>query len=68
MFLTSFQMKYNTKNIKKLPKIIESQKWQIIDFRPKEEWLESHVINSINVHHLFKITYYKKLDKKKKFF
>ncbi|AGM24716.1 rhodanese-like domain-containing protein [Spiroplasma chrysopicola] len=67
MFLTAFQMKYQTKSVKKLPKIANSNKWLIVDIRPKEEWTESHIINSISVpHHLFKLIYYKKIDKSKK--
>ncbi|AHF58174.1 rhodanese-like domain-containing protein [Spiroplasma eriocheiris] len=67
MFFSSFQMKYNTKQLKKLPKIITSPKWLVVDVRPKEDWKESHVINSINVpHHLFKLLYHKKIDKNKK--
>ncbi|WP_258267039.1 rhodanese-like domain-containing protein [Spiroplasma poulsonii] len=62
-------MKYNTKSIKKLPKINNSEKWLIIDVRPKEEWLESHITNSINIpHHLFRLIYSKKLLKIKKSF
>ncbi|WP_425380201.1 rhodanese-like domain-containing protein [Spiroplasma endosymbiont of Stenodema calcarata] len=60
-------MKYNTKSIKKLAKINNSNKWLIIDIRPKEEWTESHIINSINIpHHLFRIIYSKKVVKGKK--
>ncbi|KAF0851819.1 MAG: rhodanese-like domain-containing protein [Spiroplasma poulsonii] len=67
MFFSAFQMKYNTKSIKKLPKINNSEKWLIIDVRPKEEWLESHITNSINIpHHLFRLIYSKKVIKDKK--
>ncbi|WP_424526738.1 rhodanese-like domain-containing protein [Spiroplasma endosymbiont of Glossina fuscipes fuscipes] len=67
MFFSAFQMKYNTKSIKKLPKINDSEKWLIIDVRPKEEWLESHITNSINIpHHLFRLIYSKKVIKDKK--
>ncbi|WP_338972451.1 rhodanese-like domain-containing protein [Spiroplasma endosymbiont of Panorpa germanica] len=63
----SFKSKYRVKSTKKLPKILKSDKWQIIDIRPQASFETSHLVNSINIDFLtFKIRYFKHLDKSKK--
>ncbi|AXK50752.1 rhodanese-like domain-containing protein [Spiroplasma alleghenense] len=63
----SFRSKYRVKKIKHLPKILKSDKWQVIDIRPGASFETSHLIDSINIDHLtFKLRYFKKLDRNKK--
>ncbi|AHI53481.1 hypothetical protein SSABA_v1c00690 [Spiroplasma sabaudiense Ar-1343] len=63
----AFKRKYRTKNLKKVPKIIKSAKWQVIDIRPSASFSTSHLNGSENIDHLtFKIRYFKTLKRQKK--
>lgn len=63
----SFKHKYRTKKLKHLPKILKSNKWQVIDIRNNVVYDEHHLNNSTNIPYtFFNYQYYKKINKKKK--
>ncbi|QHX36323.1 rhodanese-like domain-containing protein [Spiroplasma sp. BIUS-1] len=63
----SFKRKYKTKNSKKLPHILKSKNWQVVDIRNSLSYKENHLHGTINVPITnFNFKYFKVLDKKNK--
>ncbi|QHX35622.1 hypothetical protein STIUS_v1c00670 [Spiroplasma sp. TIUS-1] len=58
-----FKHKYNNK----LQRILNSDKWQVIDLRPSAAFNEHHLVGSINIPiTTFKLKYYEKIKLRKK--